>query len=72
MGFDLWDRFTGNLIADFDTEAEALEFVRAELRAAGPGVVDRMALTRVTNKGHVTTVVAEGAGLLALVQTTAS
>ena len=71
MGYELWDRFTGNLIGDFDTQVEALEVVRAQLEADGPKGLDRIALTRVADQGRTTTVIAEGAELLLLIQAAA-
>ncbi len=44
--FGLWDSETNNLVADFDTEPEALAYVAGEIAAHGHGVVESWALLR--------------------------
>ncbi len=71
MGFQLWDRNTGNLIAEFDDQDAAFAFIRdqvedldsrqAELEA------ERMSLLYVERDGRTVRKIAEGHGLLDLI-----
>jgi len=54
-GYELWDMVSGNLLDDFDSEAEALEAVRKLIALNGPGSTDALALTRVDATGQMTT-----------------
>ena len=44
MHWELWDTETGNLVGDYDTEAEALAVVRAALARHGPDAAAWLAL----------------------------
>jgi hypothetical protein len=44
MHWELWDTETGNLIGDYDSEAEALAVVRDALRRHGASVAETLAL----------------------------
>jgi len=44
MRFELWDMETGNLVGDYDSEAEALSVVREAVRQHGRAVVAALAL----------------------------
>ena len=61
-GYELWDAQSGNLLDDFDTEAEALEAVRELVVLNGAGCTDSLALTRVHVDGRMATL-AMGADL---------
>lgn len=39
MAYELWDRESANIVGEFDTENDALEFVRRMVKTHGPGVV---------------------------------
>jgi len=54
-GYELWDTESRNLLDDFDTEAEALEVVRALIGLNGPDSTDALALTCVDVHGRMTT-----------------
>jgi len=54
-GYELWDARSGNLLDDFDTEAEALQAVRALIALNGAGCTDSLALTCVGTDGRMTT-----------------
>ena len=54
-GYELWDTGSGNLLDDFDTEAQALEAVRDLIALNGSDCTDAMALTRVHADGHMVT-----------------
>ena len=53
-GYELWSTKSGNLLDDFDTEAEALETIRQLIALNGP-CTDGLALTRVDKAGRHTT-----------------
>lgn len=55
LGYELWDTESRNLLDDFDTEAEALEAVRALTSLNGAGCTGSLALTRVDADGRMTT-----------------
>lgn len=63
-GFELWDAESNNLMADFDTEVEALAAVRKAIHAQGLSRVDSITLVRVGRRGGITRVAA-GAALAA-------
>lgn len=67
-GYDLWDRFDGSAVADFDELRAAVDFVRAQIEEGGPESVRRLALCEVTDEGRTSKVLAEGDDLVALVQ----
>ena len=62
MVYELWDSASGNAIAGFPTEAEALGVVRAEMEAAGRDAVSEWFLRNVDIRGR-SKVLAEGAAL---------
>lgn len=70
MGFEIWDRDDAFLLDDFDTEAQALEFLHDMVRTldadATALTLDRMQLVRVTDEGRSTEVVAAGVELFRL------
>lgn len=68
MSFQLWDRNTGDLIGDFEDEASALDVVREEVDAGGREAVDRMSLLLIADLGRSARIMAEGEGLLDLLQ----
>jgi hypothetical protein len=63
MVYELWDSSSGNAIAGFPTEAEALGVVRAEIEAAGFDAVSAWFLRRVDARGR-SKVLADGAALV--------
>jgi hypothetical protein len=69
-GYELWDTKSGNLLDDFDTEAEALEAVRGLIALNGPMCTEFMALTRAHRDGRMMTL-ALGAELAARAQAAA-
>jgi len=44
MFYDLWDLDSGNMIADFDSEVEALLFIHDLLDANGPSLAGTLSL----------------------------
>ena len=44
--YEIWDTESRNLVADFDTEMEALEFVLDSLGSFGPESLETLILTR--------------------------
>jgi hypothetical protein len=50
--FDLWDVETGNLIATFASEAEALETIRQLMELNGGGYADALDLGRIDDDGN--------------------
>lgn len=44
MHWELWDTESGNMVGDYDSEADALAVVRDAVRRHGPGVVRTLAL----------------------------
>jgi hypothetical protein len=71
MGFQLWDRNTGNLIAEFGDQKAALAFIRDQIEGldsrAAELEVERMALLYVQPDGRTVRKVAEGHGVLDLI-----
>ena len=53
-GFELWEMHSRNLMADYDTEAEALAAVAAAISAHGPDYIDSVMLVRVGPRGGLT------------------
>lgn len=70
MGLQIWDRNTGNLIAEFDDQAHALAFLRRQVdglaRREAELEVERMALLHVGADGAVARKIAEGHRVLDL------
>lgn len=68
MGYEIWDRDAAALVADFDDESQALEYLRQRVgpltAEAAVRAVDRLQLVRVTDDGRATLVVAAGVALL--------
>ena len=62
MIYTLWDSDSGNAIAGFATEAEALAVVRAEIEAGGSEAVSEWFLGKEDSRGR-SKLVAEGARL---------
>lgn len=64
--YELWETTTGNLMASFDSEAEALHAARERARRHGPQSVDTVALMRVDDEDEDGEMVllASGASLL--------
>jgi len=54
-GFELWETRSRNLIADYDTEAEALAEVWAAMHLHGPEYADSLMLVQVGPWGGLTT-----------------
>jgi hypothetical protein len=54
-GYELWDTESGNLLQDFETEAEALESVSRLVALNGPGSTSALALTHLGTGGQMTT-----------------
>ena len=71
MGFQLWDRNTGNLIAEFGDQTEALAFIRDQIEGLDSRAVEleveRMSLLYVQRDGRTVRKVAEGHGVLDLI-----
>lgn len=44
MHWELWDTETGNLVGDYDSEADALTVVRNALHRHGPAAISPLAL----------------------------
>jgi hypothetical protein len=63
--YDLWDSETGNIIAVFDTKAEALSVVREALSRHGEEYVESLLLGQEDSRGH-TSPLAQGKDLVRL------
>lgn len=63
MWFELWSAASGNLLADFATESEALAFVREAAEAEGREYAAGFVLAHENSRGQTRTV-AEGEALL--------
>ncbi len=61
--YQLWDNASGNLIEDYDTEREALLYVREEIETYGSDVARSWALLCDSGIGAVI-MVAQGMGLI--------
>ena len=72
MGIQLWNRNTGNLIAEFNDQDHALAFVRAQVVGLDTRQaeleVDRMSLLRIGPDGRSASKVAEGHHVLELIE----
>ena len=70
MGYEIWDRYEGALIGDFDDRDAALEYLREMVRTmkveTAARQLDRMQLVRVSSAGATTEVVSAGVDLLSL------
>jgi hypothetical protein len=51
--YELWDTKSGNLLEEFESEAEALKAVRGYLKANGPEMVRDLVLGTVPSSGLV-------------------
>ena len=71
MGYEIWDRYEGALIGDFDDQDAALDCLREMVRAMNVETaarqLDRMQLVRVSNAGTTTKVISAGVDLLSLI-----
>jgi hypothetical protein len=56
--FELWEARSHNLMADFDTEAEALSAIAEAIYRYGPGYADSIVLIRVGPRGGLKRVAA--------------
>jgi len=63
MAYELWNRESANLVGDFDSESDALIFVREMVRQHGPDVVLAWALA-FEDDSEETHSIAVGADLL--------
>lgn len=63
MVYELWDLETGNAVGDFQTEADALDFVRWRLREDSRDSAVALAMLAIADDGEMTSV-AEGEALL--------
>ncbi len=61
--YQLWDNASSNLIEDYDTEREALDYVIEEVEMHGPNAVGAWALLRDPGVGPVT-MIARGPDLI--------
>lgn len=68
MGYEIWDRDDAALVADFDDEDQALDYLRRMVRSltaeAAARRLDRLQLVRVIDNGTTTQVIAAGVDLL--------
>ncbi len=58
MTYEIWEMQTGNLVASFGREQDALALVRDAVAAHGEAYVRSLALVREEEGGHATTVAA--------------
>jgi len=76
MGCQLWDRNTGNLIAEFDDQGQALAFVRGQVEGLDSRQaeleVERMSLLYIEADGRTVRKIAEGHGVLELIMAPAA
>ncbi len=56
MGYEIWEMQTGNLVASFSHEQEALALIRDAVEAHGTAYVETMALVHEDGAGSPTTV----------------
>jgi len=61
--YQLWDNASGNLIEDYYTEREALDYVLEEIEACGSDAVHMWVLLRDPGTGPAT-MIAQGKGLI--------
>jgi hypothetical protein len=70
-GFQLWDRNTGNLIAEFGDREKALSFLREQVDGLDARQaqleVERMAFLSIDGDGRSARTIAEGSGVLDLI-----
>ena len=69
--YQLWDTDTRNLVAEFDTQEEALAAVKRTLEVDGHELAEALFLG-VDGEGEAGGVIAQGAALVALAQGTAT
>jgi hypothetical protein len=62
MFYELRDLESGNIVGDFDSEADALQVVRDVLEVNDPDLVEALSLGRTSDDGEFA-LVAEGAAL---------
>ena len=71
MRHQLWDRNTGNLIAEFGDREKALSFLRDQVDGLDARQaqleVERMALLSIDGDGRTARTIAEGASVLELI-----
>jgi hypothetical protein len=65
MSYQLWNLQTGNMIGDFDSEAEALAFIRETVELDGEAAASNWGLAETSPDGKTSTNIGEGAALLA-------
>lgn len=58
IGFEIWDTKTGNLLGDYETEAEALADAATAVKAHGEEFVDSLVLIRVGPRGGLSRIAA--------------
>ena len=56
MAYEIWEMRTGNLVASFSTERDALTLVRDAVNAHGDAYVESLALVYEGDDGSTTTV----------------
>jgi len=64
--YTLWSTKTGQAVAGFDSEAEALAMIESEVAKFGSDYVNDLALDFEDDGAGSSTIIGEGAGLLAL------
>jgi hypothetical protein len=68
-GYELWETRTGNLMASYETQADALDVVARTVRAHGADRVMSFALFQVDDDGDLQPI-ASGTDLVALAEKT--
>ena len=56
MAYEIWEMQTGNLVASFSHERDALALIRDAVKAHGEGYATTLALVREDERGCATTV----------------
>ena len=56
MHYELWDTESGNLLDDFETQAEAVGSARSLIGLNGAGAMAAVALVRVDDSGRAATI----------------
>ena len=56
MHYELWDTESGNLLDDFETQADAIGSVRSLMSLNGTEVMAAVALVRVNDHGRAVTI----------------
>ncbi len=64
MSYEVWNTGSGNLIAAFESEVEAVAFAEASMREHGAAYLEQLALVQEDRDGRLE-MVAEGSALLA-------